>query len=382
MRAAVCERVHQIKINWEVNVARRIERVDLFPARLPYARKMTWASSSESAADFMVLRLVANDGAVGCSEGVVKLAWTGATPRMLAVAFEDIFTPLLIGLDPDDEKALGRIAKVRENNLAKAMIDVAIWDMRACIARTPLWKMWGGRRRVDLSWCVTRQPPADMAREAEHAIAHHGFRALKVKGGQGVDIDIAALREIRRAVGDILIYVDCNRAYTVADAPDYVSRIADEGVALAEDPCGLEPGRAFGELKAKCRLPLLVDGDCRDLADARIFLESGATALNLKLQKARGFTENREIAAAAHAVGASADVGLFGESSLGSLAALQLAAALPSAALPAEVSGFLQFQDEYVREPLRITDGAVDLPETAGFADFIDWRKLEQLRPG
>ncbi len=139
-------------------------------------------------------------------------------------------------------------------------------------------------------------------------IAAHGFKALKVKGGQGVDTDIAALREIRRAVGDVLIYVDCNRAYAVADAPDYVARLAEQGVALAEDPCPLSPGRAFGELKAKCRLPLLVDGDCRDLASAKIFLESGASALNLKIQKARGFTENRQIAEAAHAAGASADV--------------------------------------------------------------------------
>lgn len=358
-----------------------IERVELFPVRLPYARKMTWASSSESAADFAVLRLTTRDGAQGVSEGVVKTAWTGSTPRMLAVAFEEIFTPMLIGLDPDDGAALGRIAKVRENNLAKAMIDVAIWDLRARLAGVPLWRMWGGRSRVELSWCVTRQPPADMAREAERAIRDHGFRALKVKGGQGMETDIAALREIRRAVGDVLVYVDCNRAYAVADAPDYVARLADEGVALAEDPCPLAPGRAFGELKARCRLPLLVDGDCRDLASALIFLESGAVALNLKVQKARGFTENREIATAAQAAGASADVGLFGESSLGSLAALQLAASLPSAALPAEVSGFLQFRDEYVLEPLRIENGGVDLPQTPGCAGMIDWAKVERLRP-
>lgn len=362
-------------------MAGRIERVDLFPARLPYGRKMTWASSSESAADFMVLRLTTGDGVCGVSEGVVKTAWTGATPRMVVTAFEEIFTPMLLGLDPASDAAIDKIAKVRENNLCKAMIDVAIWDLRACLADAPLWRLWGGRSRVELSWCVTRQPPADMAREAESMIAAHGFKALKVKGGQGADTDIAALREIRRAVGDVLIYVDCNRAYRVADAPDYVARIADEGVALAEDPCPLAPGRAFGELKAKCRLPLLVDGDCRDLASAKIFLESGATALNLKIQKARGFTENRQIAAAAHAAGASADVGLFGESSLGSLAALQLAASAPSAALPAEVSGFLQFREEYVKEPLRVTNGGVDLPQTPGFASLIDWEKLARLRP-
>jgi L-Ala-D/L-Glu epimerase len=362
-------------------LAGRIERVDLFPVRLPYARQMVWASSQESAADFMILRLETDDGAVGVSEGVVKTAWTGATLRTLAVAFEEIFTPMLVGLDPSDEAALGRIAKVRENNLAKAMIDVAIWDLRARLAGAPLWRLWGGRSRVELSWCVTRQPPLEMAREAASAIGTHGFSALKVKGGQGVETDLAALREIRQAVGDVLTYVDCNRAYSVEAAPDYVARIADQGVTLAEDPCPLAPGRAFAELKAKCKLPLLVDGDCRDLAAARIFLESGATAFNLKVQKARGFTENRAIAAAAHAAGASADVGLFGESSMGSLAALQLAACLPSNALPAEVSGFLHFGEEYVREPLRIVDGGVDLPDQPGCAALIDWDKMERLRP-
>ena len=363
-------------------MAARIERIELHPVRLPYARTMVWASSRESYADFMLLRLVTSDGGAGVSEGVVKTAWTGETLRTLAVSFEEIFTPMLTGLDPADEAGLGRIAKVRENNLAKAMIDVAIWDLRAQASGAPLWRMWNGRPTVDLSWCVTRQSPDAMAREAEAAIRDHGFRTLKIKGGQGVETDVAALREIRRAVGEgVLTYVDCNRAYSVADAPDYVARIADEGTVVAEDPCRLAPGRAFAELSAKCRLPLLVDGDCRDLSAARIFLESGARAINLKIQKACGFSENREIVRLAHAQGASVNVGLFGESSLGSLAALQLAATLPEDALPAEVSGFLMFADEYVHEPLKIAGGAITLPDAPGLAAAVDWKKVERLRP-
>jgi L-Ala-D/L-Glu epimerase len=359
-----------------------IERVELYPVRLPYARTMVWASSQESSADFMILRLITSDGVAGVSEGVVKTAWTGATLRTLALSFEEIFTPMLAGLDPLQDGALGKIEKVRENNLAKAMIDVALWDLRAQLGGAPLWRMWGGRERVELSWCVTRQSPLAMAREAETAIAGHGFRVLKIKGGQGADTDIAALREIRRAVGDaIAMYVDCNRAYRVADAPDYVARLAGEGVVMAEDPCPLAPGRAFATLKQACTLPLLVDGDCRDLSDARIFAESGAQSFNLKIQKARGFTENRQIVDLARASGASVNVGLFGESSLGSLAALQLAASLPAQSLPAEVSGFLMFGDEYVREPLKIAGGATTLPDAPGFSNAIDWIKVERLRP-
>ena len=68
-----------------------IERVELFPVRLPYARTMVWASSQESSADFMILRLTTSDGVAGVSEEVVKTAWTGATLRTLALAFDGVF---------------------------------------------------------------------------------------------------------------------------------------------------------------------------------------------------------------------------------------------------------------------------------------------------
>jgi len=113
----------------------------------------------------------------------------------------------------------------------------------------PLWQMWGGDAEVPVSWTVTRQSPAAMARESADMIGHHGFRTLKVKGGQGRDIDRAALNEIRSAVGpDVELMVDANRAYGEDDALDYVQELADLGVTYAEDPYPLRPNRAFAEL--------------------------------------------------------------------------------------------------------------------------------------
>jgi L-alanine-DL-glutamate epimerase-like enolase superfamily enzyme len=361
-----------------------IEKVELYPIRIPYARAMQWASIKDDAASYMLLKLTTRDGLVGVGEGTVKTTWTSATHRSLLVAFEELFTPLLIGTDINDEHALARIWSFREHSLAKAMIDVAIWDLRAQGAGKPLWALWDGSRDATVSWVVTRQLPIDMAREAEGILSTYGIRTLKVKGGQGIAADLAALDDIRSAVGDdVVIYVDANRDYTIEETPDYVARVAERGAVMVEDPCPFMPNREFAKLQEKCSIPLLVDGDCRNLTMAKLFVEHRAKAFNLKLQKARGYTENWQIAQAAGERNCDVNIGLFGESSLGSLAALQLSTSLPTRdrCMPAEVSMFLMLSEEYVHEPLTVQGGRIRLPDAAGMSAAVDWDRVKRLSP-
>jgi hypothetical protein len=69
---------------------------------------------------------------------------------------------------------------------------------------------------------------------------------------------------------------------------------------------------------------------------------------------------------------------LSANSSFGSLATLSLAATRPQSDnfLPAEESFFLQLRDDYITEPLRIIDGIITLPDTAGAAGLVDWDKV------
>lgn len=365
-------------------VAHIIEKVEVYPIRIPYPRAMQWASIQEDAANYALLKLTTRDGLVGVAEGTVKTTWTSATHRTLSVLFEELFAPLLIGTDIHDEEGLSRIWRFKEHSLAKAMIDIALWDLRAQASEKPLWSLWDGDRDASLSWVVTRQAPAEMAREAEHIVDTYGIRTLKVKGGQGIGVDLAALDDIRAAVGDdVAIYVDANRDYSIDETPDYVSRVAERGAVMVEDPCPFMPNREFAKLQEKCPVPLLVDGDCRNLTMAKLFIEHRAKAFNLKLQKARGYSENWLIAKCAAERGCAVNIGLFGESSLGSLAALQLSTSLPARKdyLPAEVSLFLMLSDEYVHEPLKVQGGRVRLPENPAMSSMVDWDKVKRLSP-
>jgi L-alanine-DL-glutamate epimerase-like enolase superfamily enzyme len=351
------------------------------PIHLRYPREIHWASTEEDGADYVLLRLVTDDGLVGVAEGSAKPAWNSVTPRALSVIVEELFIPLIRDVDLLDARAVSRaLNKVREQRVARSMVETACWDLRAQVRGQPMWQLWGGDPEVPVSWTVTRQAPAVMAEEAGTMVDRHGFRTLKIKTGQGRELDRAALLEIRAAVGpDVQLMVDANRGYQPGEALDCLKELAELGVTVAEDPCQLRPNRAFEELQEASPIPILVDNGCRTAEDAALFLEHGARALSLKA----GIGEAQRMADMADAQHCAAHIGFVGDTSLGSLVALQIQSALPTRgySLPAEASFFLMFGEEYVAEPLRVEDGRVRLPTTPGHDQWIDWERVQALRP-
>jgi L-alanine-DL-glutamate epimerase-like enolase superfamily enzyme len=176
--------------------------------------------------------------------------------------------------------------------------------------------------------------------------------------------------------------VDANGGYKEHEALDCLNELAQLGVTVAEDPCPLRPNRAFEELQAASPIPILVDRACSSAEDAALFLERGAQALSLKTN-GTGVGEAQRMAELANAQRCAAHVGTVTVSSLGALVALQIHSALPTReySLPAEPSFFLMFGEEYVAEPLHIEDGRVCLPTAPGHARWIDWERVQALRP-
>jgi L-alanine-DL-glutamate epimerase-like enolase superfamily enzyme len=347
--------------------------------QLRYARPVRWSDIVEEAAPFVLLKLTSDAGHVGVAEITVKPTWCGVTARSLIAAIEDMFIPMLKTLDlSDPAKVRATLDTIPENQAAKTLIDNACWDLYAARHARPLWQAWGGRGRVEMSWAVTRQEPRAMAAEAAAMVGSHGFRTLKVKGGQGLERDLAGIREIRSAVGDaVRFYVDANGAYSVDQAATYARAIADAGAVMLEDPCAIAPDARFDKLRQDSPIPILVDFGCSSLRDASLFLEKGAQALSIKPGRF-GLTHARAMQALAQQGGCDAVVGLMGESALGTLAALQFASTIPNPELPAELTWFLAMTEQIVAPVPEIVDGTMELPECAALASLVDWDKLRQ----
>lgn len=341
---------------------------------------MTWAYAAESSSDYALLTLTADDGTVGIAEGVIKPARTGFSPRSLAVTLEEVMLPRLAGVDLADAAAVKKAFDWIDGNMSpRALIDNACWSMRSAKNRRPLWRDWGGRAEVALSWIVTRQAPALMAAEAADMVKRHGLRSLKLKGGQGRETDLRVIAEVRAAVGEgIELSMDANRHYPQEGIGGYVRAIADAGIAVAEDPCPLAPDRAFEKLQAECTVPLLIDYACISRQDAALFLDRGARSLMIKPGRI-GLSESRDIDALCAARGANVSLGMYYESALGTALSLQASAGLRSAlVLPPEHAFFLMLGAQVVNAPLEIKDGKFRLPDEPDLSRLIDWDAVKR----
>ncbi len=357
----------------------RLAEYSLHAYRLRYTRPVQWSDIVEDAAPFVLLRLKSDAGHEGVAEITVKPTWGGVTARSLTATIEEIFVPLLQTLDLGDPFAVRRaLDRIPENLAAKALVDNACWDLHAAQIGKPLWQLWGGQSRVELSWAVTRQAPAAMAEEAVAMVETHGFRTLKVKGGQGLAVDVEGIVEIRKALGgSVALYVDANGAYPIGQAADYARAVADAGAAVIEDPCPLNPDANFVKLRDGISIPLLVDFGCWSLRDAGLFLERGAQALSVKPGRF-GLSDSRLMQDLATKAGCGVVAGLMGESTLGTFAALQFAAALHKPLLPAELTWYLAMTERITTRSPAIADGMVDMPDTASLASIVDWSAVRR----
>ncbi len=352
----------------------------LYRCRLPYARPVRWSDIVEEAAEFLLLRLTSDTGHEGVAEMTIKPTWTGASLRSLVVSLEDVFLPLLKKLPLADPPAVRvGLEGIPENHAAKALVDNAVWDLHAAERGLPLHREWGGTSVVPLSFTVTRQAPALMVTEATAMVERYGFQTLKIKGGQGLATDVEAMHSLRAALGDdVRLYVDANGAYPPTEAATYAQTMADAGAEVVEDPCVFAPDAAFTQLQSVSQAPVLVDFNCASPRDMRLYIAAGACAFSLKPGRL-GLSDTRAMAALAQAAGCRTVVGMFGESALGTLAALQLSATSPDGSLPAENSWFLTMTRQILHTPPPVENGAIHLPDAAGSAALVDWDRLERL---
>lgn len=360
-----------------------IARVELVALNLPYQSKVQFRSSQGSSGAYSLLRLTTRDGAQGIAEvtGIANVA--ASDPKHLADQFERFFSTLLEGADPLDRNAvLGTIDNVPGSTIAKALIDVALWDLAGKLLGQPVWRLLGGGpvQPVPVAAILFGDAPAAMLEDAERSVAR-GIRALKVKLWLHTDADIALVRDIRRAVGDdVLIYADANHSYSDAEARALLPRLAEYDVAMVEDPCKLAADD-LAALGTALPMPILGEIPIQSLATAHHYLRRDAIgALSLHVRRT-GITETLKIAALCEAAEVPAIVGTDLEAHVGVFARLHLRAALPSLApWPSEIGFFERLDGDVLAEPLAIVDGAIAVPDRPGFGASIDETKLKRYR--
>ena len=346
----------------------KLERIELFLIRLPLKSPYETSGSRETHQTRVIAR-VESEGIVAWGESVApETPWySGETPETVWWLLDEIAIPRLFAADlggPND--ASQTLGWIRDHRMAKATLEMAIWDLFAKMANVPLSKLLGGTRdRILCGVAIGIQPSIDALLDKITKELEGGYQRVKVKIKPGWDEKVA--EAIRKRFPDLPFQLDANSAYTLADVPLF-KRIDAYKCLLVEQPLAVDDIIDHAALQKQIATPVCLDESIHSAEDARKAIEIGATrVINIKAGRVGGLAESKKI----HDLCQERDVpvwcGGMLEMGIGRAANVHLAS-LPNFRLPGDVSASARYFDtEIIAEPFTVEkDGTMKVPTGPG----------------
>lgn len=316
------------------------------------------------------------------------------TTQSAVAAIKEIYGPALLGKSIFDIETINGMFdnRLAGNPAARAVLDIALYDAMGKALKTPVHNLIGGcsQPRIPLEWSVSMADDvATMIAESKRAIDEFGIRVLCLKMGdrRGWRQDVQNFVAVRRAVGDdIMIGVDPNTGWTLADALSAVRELKPLGLGYIEQPVARRDLHAMAEVRrAADGVPVMADEGIFTLQDAYALAEARAVdAYCIKLYKLGGITPARKIAAVAEAANIQLNCGgLAHQSQLEAAAGAHFYASIPAARMMGAAE-FVMGLNSAAVDPLCpesdfvIRDGHVDVPTGPGLGVTIDETTLKQ----
>jgi O-succinylbenzoate synthase len=345
----------------------RARALELLHVELPLVQPFR-TSFGEVTHKRCVLVRVETDDAEGWGECVAdeRPDFSGEFNEGAWLAIRDFLAPAWFSAEDEGLEAAERaFAQVRGNPMAKAAVLDAILDAELHTGGTSL-AAWLGAERDRVACGVSVGIAASthaLLAQVDGYLAE-GYRRIKLKIEPGTDID--RVRAVRAAHPDILLSVDANAAYDLADAETFRA-IDDLGLLMIEQPLHHEDLVQHSELQALLATDLCLDESIRSAADAVAALGLGACRIvNVKQGRVGGIPEAKRVHDACLARGAPVWCGGMLETGIGRAVNLALAA-MPGFTLPGDTSASARYFRDDLTEPFELApDGTMAVPAGAG----------------
>ncbi len=290
---------------------------------------------------------------------------------------KDFIFPGLLGQDIQDAADFQRrVAGIRGHPLAKAGVEMAIWDLLGKRSGRSLRELLGGtRQKVEVGVSIgLQESPKVLVRAVESYLAQ-GYRRVKIKIRPGRDVGDASA--VRRAFPDLRLQVDANSAYSLESAPA-LRPLDDLGLLLIEQPLFEDDLWEHHKLQEQFRTPICLDESIASPRHARNALEMKACrVINIKAGRVGGLSQALEIHDLCRAQNVPLWCGGMLETGVGRASNLALAS-LPGFTLPGDISASERYyRRDITRERFTLNaDSTMDVPRGAGLGITLDEQAL------
>jgi len=288
----------------------------------------------------------------------------------------------LLRADTSAEDFILRAAPIRGNYMAKACVEAALLDLTLRQQNKSLASFLGATKtRVASGVSVGIQESLDALVRVVGEYLALGYLRVKLKIEPGLDLEL--VQTIRKEFGDdLLLQVDANAAYTVADA-EHLKKLDEFNLLLIEQPLPEEDLAGHIELAKIINTPVCLDESITSLETARGALDLKACSIiNIKPGRVGGYLEAKKIHDLCLSRGVPVWCGGMLETGIGRAANLALAA-LPGFTLPGDISASARYFARDITTPFVLVNGHIDVPNTVGIGIeplpemLVNFRKVE-----
>jgi O-succinylbenzoate synthase len=286
---------------------------------------------------------------------------------------KDFVAPLLLGQHVFDAADFQRrVEGIRGHHLAKAGVEMALWDLLGKRDGKSLKEMFGGvRDKVEVGVSIGIQESAsDLVRTAEGYVAQ-GYNRLKIKIKPGRDVEDTSA--VRKAFPDIRLQVDANSAYSL-ETSGTLRPLDLLDLLLIEQPLFEDDIWDHRKLQAQLKTPICLDESVVSPRHARYAIEMDACRIiNIKPGRVGGLSQGLEIHDLCRSQEMPVWCGGMLETGVGRASNLAIAS-LPGFTLPGDISASDRYyQRDITNERFTLNpDSTIDVPHGPGLGITID----------
>jgi L-alanine-DL-glutamate epimerase-like enolase superfamily enzyme len=365
-----------------------IKNIETFAVNVPMMEPFVTSTASTSCVISLIIKVVTDEGIEGVGEARIGYGtgFTHENIEAMKIIVDKYFGPALIGVNPlVINTAMDRVNAAWEAGytITKAGIEMALYDIIAKHRKMSVSEVLGGvhHKKIGMVGSVSCGEPKAMAKKAASWV-EKGYKVLKLKIGQGsdIDLDVRRVKEVREAVGPTIdLRLDCNSAYLANTALRFIKRVAPYDPFLLEDPVDRWNIDGMARVTRTSEIPICVDNMLFGPRDVFAALSRGAGHLiKIKLPRVGGFGNALKMIAIAEAAGISVVVGRGSTLSVAAAAEHHLIAVSKNVIPWGENTGPQKQEQDVVKEQPRITNGYVDYPEQFGLGVSLDMDKIRQ----
>jgi O-succinylbenzoate synthase len=361
-----------------------VEKIELMLCRLPLVHFFETSFGRTYDRTFVLIRVEgSHEGSrhEGWGEAVAEANpyYSSETTETVWHIIAGFIAPLIIGKRFDHPRDVyPALQRIRGHNMAKAGVEMAMWDLYAKAIGRPLSKVLGGTRdRIASGVSIGIQDSLDQLMEKIAKELAAGYQRIKIKIKPGWDID--AVERVRAKFGKIGLQVDANAAYTLEDA-DLLAKLDPYDLLLIEQPLDYDDGMDHATLQQRIKTPVCLDESIHTVRIARDAIAAKACKIiNIKPGRVGGHQASIELHDLCAANGIPVWHGGMLESGIGRAHNIHLAS-LPNFSLPGDIAASKRyFQPDLIDPPIDIaSDGTIEVPTAPGIGVNIVRERIDK----